>query len=203
MRPVKRCPLYSEQLKEARTIKTKRSNVEAKEKQVLEAVKQTRKRGERAKQWQLTENNPSYTKQEAVERLASVGTALYSIGASEVGESGTSHIHAYVVYKNAIELGSLKRLFPRAHFEKCKGSVNDNVDYISKDDSEPYSVGERPLIVSEWKTKDVSSEVVALILDCGLGPIEILRRYPQYCDYVVKNFRNLNEIYENSRLKRR
>ena len=183
-------------------MKNKRSNVLRSEGEVVAEAKKKRIRGERSKQWQLTENNPDYTKKEAVERLTSVGTALYGIGCSECGESGTRHIHAYVVWKNAIELSSLKGLFPRAHFEKCKGSVQSNIDYVSKDDTEPYEVGERPLIVSEWKA-DVSSEVVALILECGLGPIEILGKYPRYCDYVVKNFRNLNEIYASNRYKKR
>ena len=180
----------------------KRSNGVANEAEVVAEAKKKRTRGERAKQWQLTENNPSYTKQEAVERLASIGTALYVIGCSEVGESGTSHIHAYAVWKNAIELVSLKKQFPRAHFEKCKGSVQANIDYVSKDDKEPYSVGEAPLVVSDWRS-DVSSEVVALILECGLSPIQILGKYPRYCDYVVKNFRNLTEIYANVRHKAR
>ena len=198
---VSRCPLYNEKRGEV-VLKNKRSNGGRSEADVVAEAKKKRTRGERSQQWQMTENNPDYTKKEAVERLSSVGTALYGIGCSEVGESGTSHVHAYVVWKNAIELGSLKKLFPRAHFEKCKGSVQSNIDYISKDDTEPYEVGERPLVVSEWK-KDVSSEVVALILECGLSPIEILSRYPRYCDYVVKNFRNLSEIYASNRLKRK
>jgi len=181
-------------------VKTKRSNALLNEAEVVAEAKRTRKRGERSKQWQLTENNPDYTKKEAVERLTSVGSPQYAIGCSEVGESGTRHIHVYVVYKNAIELSSLKRLFPRAHFEHVKGSVQENVEYISKDDPEPYEVGERPLVVSEWK-EDVSSEVVALILN-GLAPVEILRKYPRYCDYVVKNFKNLREIYESIRSRR-
>lgn len=181
-------------------MRTKRSNG-LNEAEVVAEAKQKRKRDEASRQWQLTENNPSYTKHEAVERLASIGTAQYALGCSEVGESGTSHIHAYIVYKNAIELGSLKKQFPRAHFEKCRGSVSDNIDYISKDDPEPYEVGERPSVVSEWRV-DVSSEVVALILEVGLSPIEILRKYAKYADYVVKNFRNLAEIYESNRSKR-
>ena len=79
--------------------------------------------------------------------------------------------------------------------------MQSNIDYISKDDTEPYEVGERPSIVSDWKA-DVSAEVVALILECGLSPIEILGKYPRYCDYVVKNFRNLSEIYESNRRRR-
>lgn len=179
-------------------MKNKRSNVDANEVEVLAEAKKKRKNDERALQWQLTENNPTYTKKEAVERLSSIGTALYSICGEEYGESGTRHIHAYVVYKNAIELRTLKKSFPRAHFEKCRGSVSENADYVSKDDKEPFETGSRPLVVSEWK-QDVSSEVIALILECGLGPIEILRKYPRYCDYVVKNFKNLQAITEANR----
>jgi len=170
------------------------------EAEVVAKAKEKRQRGERSKQWQLTENNPKYTKQEAVERLASIGSCIYAIGCCERGESGTSHIHVYAVWKNAIELGTLKKNFPRAHLEHVKGSVQSNVEYITKDDAEPYEVGEKPLVVSEWKS-DVSSEVVALILEGGLSPIEILGKYPRYCDYVVKNFRSLNEICQTSKAR--
>lgn len=192
--------VFEEGKEKTRTLETKRSNGSS-EAEVVAEAKRKRQRDEASRQWQLTENNPSYTKREAVERLASIGTAQYVLGCGEVGESGTSHIHVYAVYKNAIELGTLKKQFPRAHFEKCRGSVNDNVEYISKDDPEPYEVGEKPLVVSEWRV-DVSSEVVALILEKGLSPIEILSKYPRYCDYVVKNFRSLAEIYESNRTKR-
>ena len=150
---------------------------------------------DRSKKWQLTENNPDYTKSEAVERLISIGEAFYGVGASEVGASGTAHIHAFVVYKNAISLSSLKKRFPRAHFEHCRGSIRSNREYVIKDDNDPYEVGECPLAVREEKV-DVSSEVVALIIDNGKSPLDILREYPVYADYVVKNFRNLREIYE-------
>jgi len=168
------------------------------EAEVVANAKKKQQRGERSKQWQLTENNPSYTKREAVERLASVGSCIYAIGCSEVGASGTNHIHVYAVWKNAIELGTLKKLFPRAHYEHVKGSVQANVEYISKDDAEPYEVGEKPLVVSEWKA-DLSAEVVALILEAGLSPLEILRKHTRYAEYVVKNFRSLNDIFQASK----
>lgn len=176
-------------------MKNKRSNALRSDGEVVAEAKKKRERSERSKQWQLTENNPSYTKQDAVERLASVGTAIYGVGCSEVGESGTSHIHAYVIWKNAIELSTLKALFPRAHFEHCRGSVQSNVEYVTKDDAEPYEVGEKPVVVSERKA-DVAAEVVALILN-GKGVYEILVEYPQFTDYVVRNFRNLTEIASN------
>lgn len=165
--------------------------------EAINEVRAKRKHGERSKKWQLTENNPDYTKREAVERLTSIGEAYYAVGCSEVGESGTKHIHVFVVYKNAIALSSLKKLFPRAHFERCKGSIVQNREYIVKSDSDPYEVGEMPLAVYDSGI-DEASEVVALILRSGLDPLEILGEYPQYADYVVKNFRNLKEIYETS-----
>ena len=176
-------------------MKDKRSNAVRSDGEVVAEVKRKRERSERSKQWQLTENNPTYTKRQAVERLTAVGTAIYGVGCSEVGESGTSHIHAFVIWKNAIELSTLKSLFPRAHFEHCKGSVQSNVAYITKDDAEPYEVGEKPVVVSEAKA-DIPAEVVALILN-GKGVYEILVEYPQFTDYVVRNFRSLTEIASN------
>lgn len=163
----------------------------------LSETKAARKDEDRSKKWQLTENNPDYTKREAVERLTGIGEAIYCVGCSEMGESGTKHIHAFVVFKNAISMRSLKKRFPRAHFEHCRGSVASNREYVLKDDKEPYEVGECPLAVSEERT-DAPSEVVALIVKSGLSPLEILTAYPRYADYVVRNFRNLNEIYEMS-----
>lgn len=165
--------------------------------EVVAKTKEKRERGKRYRQWQLTENNPTYTKEEAVERLTSIAKTIYCLGCSEVGESGTSHIHAFVVFKNAIEMDSLKKSFPRAHLEVCRGTVQSNVDYIKKADPQPYEVGELPLVVVEER-EDVPSEVVAIIIECGLSPLEILARYPRYCDYVVRNFRSLCEIYDKA-----
>lgn len=164
--------------------------------EAVAVVREKRKQNDRSKKWQLTENNPTYTKQEAVEALCKVGETFYAVGASEVGESGTKHIHVFIVYKNAISMSSLKKLFPRAHFEHCKGSNVQNREYVVKQDKEAYEVGELPLATYDSGI-DEASEVVALILN-GRSPLEILSEYPEYCDYVVKNFKNLSEIYSNA-----
>lgn len=151
---------------------------------------------ERSKKWQLTENNATYTKDEVLKLLSGVGETYYAIACSEIGESGTSHIHAFVVYKNAIALGSLKKLFPRAHFEHCRGSNVKNREYVVKQDKNFVEIGELPLATYDAGIDD-ASEVVALILK-GVAPLQILRDYPLYTDYVVKNLKNLNEIFKMS-----
>lgn len=149
---------------------------------------------ERSKKWQLTENNPTYSKNECLEKLCGVGQTLYGVCSHEIGESGTEHIHAFVVYKNAISLGSLKKLFPRAHFEHCRGSNVKNREYVTKQDKNFIESGELPLATYDSGI-DSSSEVVALIMQ-GVSLKHILREYPIYTDYVVKNFKNLCEIYK-------
>ena len=161
------------------------------------------KEDERAKRWQLTENNPSYTKQEAVNGLASIGTSIYAVGSSEIGESGTKHIHAFVVYENAIKMGTLKKAFPRAHFEKCYGNNASNREYVIKDDQDFYEVGSMPITSERKQTSSENAiEVCALIMGYGKLPLDIIREYPQYAEYVVRNFSNLQKIYEASQRRK-
>lgn len=48
-------------------------------------------------------------------------------------EQGTQyHTHIFVVFSSRVRFSMLKRYFPEAHIEKCKGSVSDNVCYIKK-----------------------------------------------------------------------
>lgn len=148
---------------------------------------------ERSKRWQLTENNAGYTKQECAKALASIAKTIYVVSCSETGESGTKHVHAFIIYENAISLKTLKKHFPRAHFEHCKGSNVENRAYVCKDDSDVFESGEMPLASSSERKQDVASEVVNLMTD-GVGLSQIMMEYPSLCDYVVRNYRSLREI---------
>lgn len=152
---------------------------------------------ERSKKWQLTENNSDLTKKDYLDILTSIGTAIYAVASSEIGESGTKHIHAFVIYENAIKMKSLKKHFPRAHFERCRGSNASNREYVIKD-GDFEEVGECPLITSDGKQMTTAAAVCLLIIDGGLTPAEIVRKYPQYADYVVRYFNNLCEIWRRS-----
>jgi len=148
---------------------------------------------ERSRRWQLTENNPDYTKEQGAERMASIGETLYVVSCCEIGESGTKHIHIFVIYKNAISLVSIKRLFPRAHLEKCQGSNVENREYIIKDDSDFYESGSMPIASASTRKKDEASEVVRLLYE-GKTLFDIMSDYSDLTDYIVRNFRNLKEI---------
>jgi len=148
---------------------------------------------ERSKRWQLTENNQAYTKQECCEALASIAKTIYVVSCAEIGESGTKHIHAFVIYENAISLKTLKKHFPRAHFEHCRGSNEENRAYVVKQDSEVFESGKMPLASSSDRKVDIANEVVNLMSNGE--PLErIMVEYPHLCDYVVRNYRSLREI---------
>lgn len=156
----------------------------------------------RSRRWQLTENNPEYTKKECAERISCIAKTRYIISCEETGETGTKHVHAFMIFENAIRLTSIKAKFPRAHLEVCEGSNVENRVYISKDDSEPFECGEMPLTTQREKKTDFAKEVIDLIRggnDLGV----IMTEYPELCDYVVKHYRSLKEIANDFGLKTR
>lgn len=148
---------------------------------------------DRSRRWQLTENNADYTKQDCANILASIGHTRYVVACSEIGENGTKHIHAFVIYDNSISLTSLKKHFPRAHFEACKGSNVENREYICKSDENAFESGVMPLASESDRKTDVASEVLTL-LNNGTPLNRIMLEYPALSDYVVRNYRTLKEI---------
>ncbi len=52
----------------------------------------------------------------------------------EKGEDGTPHLQGVLAFINAISFNSIKKLSPRAHWEKCK-SLKASLAYCSKADT--------------------------------------------------------------------
>lgn len=80
--------------------------------------------------WCFTLNN--YTKEEygSVVLVFREKSKVYIIG-DEVGESGTPHLQGYVEFKTKVRPMGLFS-FKRIHWEKCRGSRDENVAYCSK-----------------------------------------------------------------------
>lgn len=57
-------------------------------------------------------------------------TLVYVCMADEQGS--IFHTHIFTVFSSRVRFSMIKRYFPEAHIEKCKGSVSDNVNYIRK-----------------------------------------------------------------------
>lgn len=88
-------------------------------------------RRNRSRRWCFTVNNPS--DEDRLSLTAVIATCQRYIYGNEVGDQGTPHIQGYLEFKNQKTLGPLKSLLPRAHWEKAKGTPEQNWDYCSKE----------------------------------------------------------------------
>lgn len=86
----------------------------------------------RARRWSCTLNN--YTAIEYEELIVSLKKDKYFyIVGKEIGEGGTPHLQIYLESRNQTEFNKVKKLNPRLHIEKSKGSKESNIKYCSKD----------------------------------------------------------------------
>ncbi len=84
--------------------------------------------------YQLTINAPKEKGYEH-EKIVSIitnnfKTMQYFCMADEMGSC--FHTHIFVVFSSRVRFSTVKKQFPEAHIEKCKGTVSDNVNYIKK-----------------------------------------------------------------------
>ncbi len=88
-----------------------------------------------SRKWQLTINNPAekgFTHAKLNELVAGMKSVIYYCMADEIGENGTYHTHLFLCGRGGIRFSTLKKNFDGAHFEMCKGTAQENMEYVSK-----------------------------------------------------------------------
>lgn len=85
----------------------------------------------RSRKWTFTVNN--YQSSDLVSVVSLVSTSEAWIYGFEKGESGTPHIQGYVQFKNQKRFSTLKAALPKAHWEKARGTSDQNYRYCSKE----------------------------------------------------------------------
>lgn len=84
--------------------------------------------------YQLTINDPlkkGYTHEHIISIIRNnFKTFTYFCMADE--EGSIYHTHIFIIFASRVRFSMIKKYFPEAHIEKCKGSVSDNVSYIKK-----------------------------------------------------------------------
>lgn len=100
----------------------------------------------RSRSWCFTINH--YDEEDGARIQEMTARYRYIVAGKEVGESGTPHIQGYVYLKNAMTMGALSRLLPRAHLEMARGTPQQAADYCKKD-GDYWEDGELPASQSE------------------------------------------------------
>lgn len=86
----------------------------------------------RSRKWCFTLNNYNELDLKNLVSVLETRKHRYIIG-EEIGEQGTPHLQGYIEGTNAISFDTLCKWCPKGHYEPCKGSTKQNVNYCSKD----------------------------------------------------------------------
>lgn len=114
----------------------------------------------------------------------------YSVFQVEKGSSNeTEHIQMFLIFTIGKRFSTIKKLFPTAHFEECKGNNVQCRDYCSKSDtrvSGPYEIGQ----FAEQRSRTDIKNFFEL-LDSGVSDLEIRELYPSL---YLKEFKKISEL---------
>ncbi|MBQ7067249.1 MAG: replication protein [Lachnospiraceae bacterium] len=91
----------------------------------------------RSRKWLLTFNNPlehNYSHETLKDILPLFKSCSYWCMCDEIGgKTQTYHTHLFIYSANQIRFQTLKNRFPGAHIDMCRGTPQDNRDYIRKE----------------------------------------------------------------------
>lgn len=89
-----------------------------------------------SRKWQVTINNPDEhgLGHEALHVILGDMVGLdYWCMCDEIGFEGTYHTHLFVMGQNGFRFSAMKKRFPGCHLEMCRGTAQENRDYICKE----------------------------------------------------------------------
>ena len=95
----------------------------------------------RSRGWCFTLNNYSDTEVKILESYGHSNTVKFVIGKEKAPTTGTEHLQGYFYHKNSRTLESMKKINGRAHWEKSRGSPEENLTYCTKADENATVAG--------------------------------------------------------------
>lgn len=116
-----------------------------------------------SKRWCFTFNNWEEKEYiETIDKFKAI-SANYIVG-KETGESGTPHLQGYIELEKRFRPSELK-LSKKIHWEKCKGSPEENIKYCSKDGdfSTNFKVGLPVKTLKESQLYEWQKDIIKII----------------------------------------
>ena len=107
------------------------------------------------------------------------------------------HYQVYIEYKNPRTWSAINKEFHGYFLTEAKGSCATNIDYCSKTDSEPLTFGQPNVSDSNIMDKgDLASNLICYLDSLDKMPplYEIIIDFPQFADYIIKNYKTLKDI---------
>lgn len=171
-----------------------------------------------SRKWLLTINNPEekgYTHSVLMDILDSIKGITYWCMCDEIGgKTKTYHTHIFIFRKNPLRFSRLQKLFPKVDLRMCKGTAQENRDYIRKEgkykDSEKAETNLKDTFAEFGDVPDEQqgkrNDLLTLyeLIKGGKSNFEILEENPYYMDRLntIDKVRELQR-YEEYKNKRR
>ena len=146
-----------------------------------------------SRKWLLTFNNPEkfgYDHDNIRAALSTIKNLDYWCMCDEIGDKGTYHTHLFLYRSTPTRFARLKKVFPTAHIDYCRGTTQENRDYVRKEgkykgtDKEETNLpdtfeefGECP---QEQQGKRSDLEALYGMIKDGLSDYDILESHPAY-----------------------
>lgn len=99
---------------------------------------------QRSRGWCFTLNNYSDEEHESMKLYGHTNTLKFVVGQEVAPTTGTKHLQGYYYHKNAQTLAHMKKVNGRAHWEKARGSPDQNRQYCIKTDASAEQAGFEP-----------------------------------------------------------
>lgn len=134
----------------------------------------------KARGWLLTLPADEYTKEVVESRLSRysyIGQLERGKTKSVANPEGYLHWQIYIEVENAVRASTLKKKFPKGHFEVRRGSVQQAYNYCSKSDTregEPFANGD----ISVFLEKSMKLRDYVDLIERGMTVTDIITSYP-------------------------
>lgn len=151
-------------------------------------------RREKSRNWCFTLNNYAAMELDKIEDYHKGHPETYIIYGKETGDEGTPHLQGYIHLITPQAMSYIKKIVPRAHIEKCKGSPAENIAYCQKD-KDFTEFGAKPMTQQE-KNKKKQAQLLEYAKAGDISKIQ--EEFPgQY----LQQYRNIHQIATDNMVK--
>jgi len=141
------------------------------------------KYGPQSRKFQITINNHEkhgFTREIIIDKLQRLFPDFFAIS-DEIATTGTPHCHIFLYRNSPLRVRTIKEFFPLAHIEKAYGTIDENLDYLTKSGA-------------RWNTSKKSETTVpGSYFEYGERPTEEKANAPQLYE-VLENLKNSKSV---------
>lgn len=121
-----------------------------------------------SRRWVLTLPHSEYSEAEVVKRLGKYKAVVGQLEAAPT--AGYLHWQLYLEAKSAVRFSTLRKLFPKGHYEVARKTRIQAVKYVTREDKraesgEVISLGQMDLTIKQGKRADLDSYSEQIILE--------------------------------------